>query len=59
MTNLIHFDGDLRHVADRYERFIGFLPFRTLRPDRCCLSARGGLDVLLAPVGTREIEGAN
>lgn len=59
-TNLIHFDGDLRHVADRYERFIGFLPFRTLRPDRVLLIGPGaGLDVLLAlAVGTREIEGA-
>lgn len=59
-TNLIHFDGDLSHVADRYERFIGFLPFRTVRPDRVLLIGPGaGLDVLLAlAVGAREIEGA-
>lgn len=59
-TNLIHFDGDLNHIADRYERFIGFLPFRTLRPERVLLIGPGaGLDVLLAlAVGAQEIEGA-
>jgi len=59
-TNLIRFDGDLAALASRYERFIGFFPFRTVRPDRVLLIGPGaGLDVLLAlAVGASEIEGA-
>ncbi len=59
-TNLIHFDGDLASVAERYADFIGFLPFRIGRPDRVLLIGPGaGLDVLLAlAAGASEIEAA-
>ncbi len=59
-TNLIHFEGDLDDLAQRYERFIGFFPFRTGRPDDVLLIGPGaGLDVLLAQaVGAERIEGA-
>ncbi|MGC9319574.1 MAG: hypothetical protein ACP5KN_16205 [Armatimonadota bacterium] len=59
-TNLIHFAGDLDALAGRYEKFIGFFPFRTGRPDRVLLIGPGaGLDVLLAlAAGASEIEGA-
>jgi len=59
-TNLIHFQGDLQEIAQRYRGFIGFFPFVTNRPDRVLLIGPGaGLDVLLAlAVGAREIEGA-
>lgn len=59
-TNLIHFQGDLQDVADRYRGFIGFFPFLTGRPHSVLLIGPGaGLDVLLAlAVGAGEIEGA-
>ena len=59
-TNLIHFDGDLADIARRYQRFIGFFPFRSVRPERVLLIGPGaGLDVLLAlAAGASEIEGA-
>jgi spermidine synthase len=59
-TNLIHFEGDLDVVAERYRTFIGFFPFLTARPDSVLLIGPGaGLDVLLAlAVGASEIEGA-
>jgi hypothetical protein len=59
-TNLIHFQGDLNTVVDRYRNFIGFFPFITERPDSVLLIGPGaGLDVLLAQaVGAERIEGA-
>ncbi len=59
-TNLIHFDGDLQQIAERYRSFIGFFPFLTGEPDRALLIGPGaGLDILLAlAVGTEQIDGA-
>ncbi|MEA3403573.1 MAG: hypothetical protein U9R79_20185 [Armatimonadota bacterium] len=59
-TNLIHFDGDLDALANRYAHFIGFFPFRSGRPNSVLLIGPGaGLDVLLAlAAGASEIEGA-
>ncbi len=59
-TNMLAFDGDLAAIRDRYENFIGFLPFRYLRPDKVLLiGPGGGLDILMAlAVGTQQIDGA-
>ena len=59
-TNMLAFDGDLAAIYDRYEDFIGFLPFRYLQPERALLiGPGGGLDILMAlAVGTQHIDGA-
>ncbi|HUS80203.1 MAG TPA: hypothetical protein VM283_02980, partial [Armatimonadota bacterium] len=59
-TNIVEFNGDLQTVADRYHGFLGFVPFRTGRPDHVLLiGPGGGLDVLMAlAVGSSRIEGA-
>jgi len=59
-TNMLAFNGDLAAIRDRYEDFIGFLPFRYLRPDKVLLiGPGGGLDILMAlAIGTKQIDGA-
>lgn len=58
-TNLIYFQGDLHRIQDRYEDFIGFLPFRVFRPKKVLLiGPGGGLDVLMAlAAGAQQIDG--
>jgi len=59
-SNMLAFDGDLAAIRDRYEDFIGFLPFRHLRPNKVLLiGPGGGLDILMAlAVGSQQIDGA-
>jgi len=58
-SNMTNFQGDLAAVRDKFERFIGFLPFRELRPEKVLLIGPGaGLDILMAlAVGARQIDG--
>jgi len=58
-TNMIHFAGDLSGIQQRCADFIGFLPFRTQRPNKVLLiGPGGGLDVLMAlAVGAQQIDG--
>jgi len=58
-TNMLAFDGDLAAIRDKYEDFIGFLPFRHLRPDKVLsIGPGGGLDILMAlAVGSQQIDG--
>ncbi|MCK4323561.1 MAG: hypothetical protein KAW89_03455, partial [Armatimonadetes bacterium] len=59
-SNMLAFDGDLAAIRDRYKDFIGFLPFRHLRPNKVLLAGPGGgLDILMAlVVGSQQIDGA-
>ncbi len=58
-TNMYPFNGDLRPLLPDIQSFIGFLPFRTARPEKVLLiGPGGGLDILLAfAVGAEQIDG--
>ncbi len=59
-TNMARFQGDLAAVDHVYKDFIGFLPFRHLRPKKVLLiGPGGGQDILMSlAVGCRQIDGA-
>ncbi len=59
-TNMLAFDGDLEAIRKKYKDFIGFLPFRHLRPDKVLsIGPGGGMDILMAlAVGSEQIDGA-
>ncbi len=59
-SNMLAFDGDLEAIRNKYNDFIGFLPFRHVQPKKVLLiGPGGGLDILMAlAVGSDQIDGA-